>query len=276
MEKCLSFPCTPFAFTVEVGGEAEGVVVLALLVPVAVIAHPHRRVLAAALLPRPGDGVLHRAVLQPARVAPVHALQPGLVQLVVRGQDAVLLQARLLRLVEVQGVAAQARVVGEDHTWGESVEQGWGVWESPWGPPLASNRGGSCIRAVRYGAARCCGAWGNGGARMGPNPGVPAASAHQPKPRGRASRTPKKSFNPFPSTPRMSQPIPTGSGAAAQLRATCGTEAATRSGPPVLYEAVPLSVSAIYELPARKPGATIKANNRCNKTRHTLGKNKRP
>lgn len=139
-------------------------------------------------------------------------------------------------------------------------------------PPLHPTKGAAASGRCVTEQPGAVGHWGNGGAHMGPNPGVPAASAHQPKQRGRASRTPKKSFSPFPSTPRMSQPIPTGSGAAVQLRATCGTDAATRPGPPVLYEAVLLSVSAIYELPARKPGATIKANNRRNKTRHTLGK----
>lgn len=64
--------------TVELWSETESVVALVLLVPVAIVTHSGWGVLAAALVPGMRDGVLNRAILQPASVAPVQSLQPGL------------------------------------------------------------------------------------------------------------------------------------------------------------------------------------------------------
>lgn len=77
--------------TREVGREAEGVVAFLGVVPVAVVAHPPRSsasssgapglAQAAAGLPGLAHRVLHGAVAQPARVAPVQSVAPGRVQL---------------------------------------------------------------------------------------------------------------------------------------------------------------------------------------------------
>lgn len=66
--------------TVEFGGEAEGVVALVLLVSVPVVPHSSRVVLAPALVSGVSDGVLHRPILQPARITPVQPLQPRLLK----------------------------------------------------------------------------------------------------------------------------------------------------------------------------------------------------
>lgn len=66
------------SLTVELGGEAEAVVALRLLVPVAIVTDTSGGVLAAALVPGMRDGILDGAVLQPACVTPVQTFQPGL------------------------------------------------------------------------------------------------------------------------------------------------------------------------------------------------------
>lgn len=111
--------------TREVGCEAEGVVEFLGVLAVAVVAHTPRGsaaspgapgpAQAAAGLPGLAHRVLHRAVAQPTRVAPVQAVAPGRVQLLSRRQDAVLFSARALRLREGQLVAASTRVVREDY-----------------------------------------------------------------------------------------------------------------------------------------------------------------
>lgn len=54
-----------------------------------------------------GDGVLNRAVAQPASIAPIQAAFPGLKQLIKAGDHGVLLLTGLLSVMEVQVVAAQ-------------------------------------------------------------------------------------------------------------------------------------------------------------------------
>lgn len=102
--------------TVKVRREAESIISLVVFVSVAIVAHPWGGVLASALVPGVGNGILHGAVLKPAGVAPVQALQPGLVELSMGGQDGVLLLANLLGLVVVELVAPHLGVVWEHHT----------------------------------------------------------------------------------------------------------------------------------------------------------------
>lgn len=90
---------------------------------VAVVAYPCRGVLAATLVPGVGDGVLDGAVLQPASVAPVQSIQPGLVELGMGGQDGILLLTHILSLVVVELVAPHPWVVGEHHTWRKERER---------------------------------------------------------------------------------------------------------------------------------------------------------
>ena len=64
-----------------------------------------------------GDGVLHCPVSQPACVAPVQTLLPGLEQLLKGGQSGVLLLADLLSIMVGQIVAPVRRLVGKHHNW---------------------------------------------------------------------------------------------------------------------------------------------------------------
>ena len=107
------------SFTFVVRGEAEHVVVVLLFVSQAVVTDPRHRVLAPAGFSGGGDGVLDRAVAQPAGVAPVQLSSPRLVQLVEGGHDGVLVTTRPLGVVEVEIVATQAGEVGEDDTYRE-------------------------------------------------------------------------------------------------------------------------------------------------------------
>ncbi|KAG9350633.1 hypothetical protein JZ751_024522 [Albula glossodonta] len=109
----LPLPTPTTTLTIKVGGEAEGIIALVLFVPVTVVANTSRGVLTAALVP----GVRDR----PPCIAPVQAIQPGLVQLPMGGQDGILLLAHILGLVVVQFVAPHTGVVWEHHTWRETT-----------------------------------------------------------------------------------------------------------------------------------------------------------
>ena len=99
------------------GGEAEHVIVVLVFVSQAVVSDARRHVLSTAGFTRVGDGILNRAVAQPPGVAPVQFPSPRVVQLIERSHHGVLIPARPLSVVEVQVVAAEARVVREDDTW---------------------------------------------------------------------------------------------------------------------------------------------------------------
>lgn len=71
---------------------------------------------AAAGPPGVDDGVLHRAVAQPARVAPVQAVPPGVEQLIVARNHGTLVHAGLHGVGEVQVVAASVGGVWEHDT----------------------------------------------------------------------------------------------------------------------------------------------------------------
>lgn len=70
-EERASLACGAPTLTIEFRGEAEGIVALVLFVAVAVVANAGRSVFTAALITRMRDGILHWAILQPARIAPV-------------------------------------------------------------------------------------------------------------------------------------------------------------------------------------------------------------
>lgn len=89
---------------------------------------------AAAGLPGLAHRVLHRAVAQPACVAPVQAVAPGRVQLLCGCQDAVLLSAGALRLNEGQLVTASTGVVREDNAWEDAYGSAWESQHSPTHP----------------------------------------------------------------------------------------------------------------------------------------------
>lgn len=64
------------------------------------------------------DGVVHGAIGQPTRVAPVQPLAPGLEELVEGGEDGTLILAHSLGFVEVEPVLPVGRLVGEHDAWG--------------------------------------------------------------------------------------------------------------------------------------------------------------
>lgn len=108
-------------FTFKVGGEAEDVIVVLLLVSQAVASDAWQRVLAPAGLSGDVNGILDASVAQPPGVAPVQLSLPRLMQLVEGCHRGVLLSARPLRIKEVQVVAAEAGEVGEDDACGSDM-----------------------------------------------------------------------------------------------------------------------------------------------------------
>lgn len=104
------------------GGEAEHIVLVLLFVSQAIVANARHCVLASAGFSGGGDGILDRAVTQPASVAPVHPSSPRIIQLVKGRYDGVLVTTCLLSVVEIEVVTTQARVVGEDNTYMERWE----------------------------------------------------------------------------------------------------------------------------------------------------------
>lgn len=104
--------------------EAEDVVLVLVFVSQAVVSDPRHRVLASAGFSGSGDGILDRAVAQPAGVAPVHPSSPRVVQLVERCHDGVLVTTRPLGVVEIEVVATQAWEVREDYTYMQKQSRG--------------------------------------------------------------------------------------------------------------------------------------------------------
>lgn len=113
------------------------------------------------------DGVLHGAVGQPARVAPVQPLGPGLEELVEGGKDGTLLLAHLLGFMEVEAVLPVGRLVGEHDAWGQTGRSAGSMGSPPtpsgpagaagvpnpsriqalgWGPPQGGTAQGSGLR----------------------------------------------------------------------------------------------------------------------------------
>lgn len=71
--------------------------------------------------PGPGDGVLDCPVSQPACIAPVQAVLPGLEELCEGGQCGILLLAGLLCSQEAHMVTTTRVLVGKHHTWVEEL-----------------------------------------------------------------------------------------------------------------------------------------------------------
>lgn len=99
------------------GGEAEHVVVVLLLVSQAIVANARHRVLASAGFSGGVDGILDCAVTQPAGVAPVQLFSPRVIQLIKGRHDGILVTTCPLSVVEIEVVAAQTGKVGEDNTY---------------------------------------------------------------------------------------------------------------------------------------------------------------
>lgn len=112
---------TNLPFTFKVGGEAEHVVVVLLLVSQAVAADARQRVLAPAGLSGDVNWVLNASIAQPSSVAPVQLSLPRCVQLIEGRHGGVLVPACSLRIIEVQVVAAKAGKVGEDDAYGSEM-----------------------------------------------------------------------------------------------------------------------------------------------------------
>lgn len=100
--------------TFKVGGEAEHVIVVLLLVSQAIATDAWQRVLAPAGISGDGNRILNASVAQPAGVAPVQLSLPCVMQLIEGRHGGVLVSACPLRIIEVQVVAAKAREIGED------------------------------------------------------------------------------------------------------------------------------------------------------------------
>lgn len=131
-----TFPRTPAPIpgpelTFERGGEAEGIKAVEVPVARAVAADARGEVHAAAGLAGQADGVLHRAIGQPARVAPVQPLAPRLEELVKVGEDGTLVPAHLLGFVEVEPVLPAGRLVGEHDAWRQMGRSAGSVGNPP-------------------------------------------------------------------------------------------------------------------------------------------------
>lgn len=103
--------------TFERGGEAESIEAVEVPVAGAVAADARGEVHAPAGFSGQADGILNRAIGQPARVAPVQPLAPRLEELVKVGEDGALVLAHLLGFVEVEPVLPAGRLVGEHDAW---------------------------------------------------------------------------------------------------------------------------------------------------------------
>lgn len=93
-----------------------------LLVSQSIVANAWHCVLASAGFSGGGDGILDRAVTQPAGVAPVHLSLPRLIQLIKGRHDGILVSTCPLSVVEIEVVATQTGEVGEDNTYMERKE----------------------------------------------------------------------------------------------------------------------------------------------------------
>lgn len=98
------------------GGEAEHIIVVLVLVSHAVVANARHCVLASAGFSGCVDGILDRTIIQPAGVAPVHPSPPRIVQLVKGRNNGILVTTCPLSVVEIEVVAAEAGEVREDDT----------------------------------------------------------------------------------------------------------------------------------------------------------------
>ena len=105
------------------GGEAEDIVVVLVLVSQAIVANAWYCVLAAAWSSRVGDGILDRAIIQPASIAPVHPSSPCIIQLIEGCHDGILVMTCPHSIVEIEVVATQAGIIWEHDPYTESCEK---------------------------------------------------------------------------------------------------------------------------------------------------------
>lgn len=103
--------------TIEVWSKAENIISAFIFIPETIIPDPRHCVLSSAGLPGLGDGVLHRAVTEPAGVTPVQPWPPGVIELVKGGDNRILVPTCSLSLMVVQVVTTQPWRVGEYNTW---------------------------------------------------------------------------------------------------------------------------------------------------------------
>lgn len=103
--------------TFVVGGKAEHIIVILVLVSPAVAANPRQSVFASARFSWGGYRILDGAVAQPASVAPVQLSLPRIIQLIKRCHDCVLVSTCPLGVVEIEVVATQTGEVGENDTY---------------------------------------------------------------------------------------------------------------------------------------------------------------
>lgn len=111
---------TPWVPTSESGGEAEDIKAVQVPVAGAVAADARGEVHPATGFAGQADGVMHGAIGQPARVAPVQPLAPGLEELVEGGDEGALLLAHSLGFMEVEAVLPAGWLVGEHDAWGHT------------------------------------------------------------------------------------------------------------------------------------------------------------
>lgn len=103
------------------GGEAEHIVVVLLLVSQAIVANAWHGVPASAGFSGVGNWILNRAVAQPTSIAPVQFSLPGLMELFSRCYNGILVSTCLLRSVEIEVVSTKAGEVGEDNTYKSDI-----------------------------------------------------------------------------------------------------------------------------------------------------------
>lgn len=108
--------------TLDGGGEAESIKVAEKAVLLSVAPQTWSQVHAPAAVTWLRDWILHRAIRQPAGVAPVQPLLPRREELLKRGQSGVLVLAHLLGPEEVKMVTPSVGVVGKHHTWGGKIK----------------------------------------------------------------------------------------------------------------------------------------------------------
>lgn len=106
--------------TFVVGGKAEHIIVILVLVSQAIVANPWQCVFASARFSGGGYRILDGAVAQPASVAPVQLSLPRIIQLIKRRHDCILVSACPLSVIEIEVVATQTGEVGENDTYMES------------------------------------------------------------------------------------------------------------------------------------------------------------
>lgn len=125
------------------------------------------------------DGVLHGAVSQPARVAPVQPLAPGLEELVEGGKDGALLLAHLLGFMEVESVLPAGRLVGEHDAWGQTGHSAGSAGSPPTPSPAPAGATGvpdpTQIQALRQGPPQGGTARGSGRQGQGCSPHAAAS-----------------------------------------------------------------------------------------------------